>query len=209
MSNNLKLKQGERQLRRLSTLLDILYGVLIIKVLDFLPLFENMEWMNKEYGLLAPFIEQPLTLLRIFIGVGLSLLSWTQTKNLFKSLERTDGRHSTYSILQVLFVYFFIYFAIADPNLEGGPSSPALQSLCLAISGLMGILAWRHAGIHGLSDPELKEEEFDRITSKNMVEPMTATLNIILAFIGPMVWTIGWFVWPVLIIFLQRKLKSK
>lgn len=208
MTEEFKKRQGARQLGRLKTLLDILYAVLIIKVLDFLPMAETMEWADKPYGLLNYFIEDPVILLRILIGVALTIISWNQTNNLFKSLERTDGVHALYSILQIIFVYLFIYFALADPNLEGGPSSPALQCICLAISGLMGILGWRHAGLKGLADPDLDKVEFERITRNNMKEPLTAFLNTGLAFVGPTVWTIGWLVWPFIVSFLIKRIKG-
>ena len=209
MTEDFKKRQGERLLGRLKTLLDILYAVLIIKVLDFLPNAENMDWIGKPLGLFSYFIEDPMILLRIFIGVGLTIISWNQTNNLFKSLVRTDGTHALFSILQIIFVYLFIFFAISDPNLEGGPSSPALQSISLAIAGLMGILGWRHAGLKGLADEGLDEKEFERITSRNLVEPVTALLNTSLAFVGPLAWTVGWFVWPFLINFGIKIIRGK
>ncbi len=200
MGNNVHIVPDQEYLRRLKVFIDVFYAIIFFEMLKYLPPPENMEWTKLPYGLLSLLIDHRIELLRIFIGAGLALIMWNQNNNLFKSLVKTNGFHAMLSLLQIVFVSLFIYFAIADPALVGGPSSPALQSASLAIAGFIGIWAWLYAKKHRFVDENLTEDDLHKVTKQNLKEPLTATLNISLSFIGPMVWTIGWFIFPILVI---------
>jgi len=200
MGNNVHIVPNQEHLRRLKVFIDVFYAIVFYRMLEYLPPAENMEWTKLPYGLLSLLIDHRIELLRIFIGAGLALIMWNQNNNLFKSLVKTNGFHATLSLLQIVFVSLFIYFAISDPALVGGPSSPALQSASLAIAGFIGIWAWLYAKKHQFVDENLTEDDLGKVTKQNLREPLTATLTIPLSFIGPMFWTIGWFSLPILVI---------
>jgi hypothetical protein len=192
-------------LQRLSRFIDVVYAVIFFHILsNYLPHFEELSWMDKPYGLLSHLADKRMELLRIFIGGGLTLLYWNQNNGLFKHLVRTNSTHALLSLVQVFVMILFVYFAIADPNLES-KSSPALQAACLAIAGFMGIALWKYASKHGLIRKDMSQEEIDEVTRGNLMEPLTAVFNIGIAFIGPLAWTLAWFLLPPVFIWILKK----
>ncbi len=192
-------------LNRLSRFIDIVYALLFFfMITHYMPLIEDMEWSHKPLGLLSHLIDNSSELLRIFIGGGLALMYWNQNNSLFKHLTKTDGMHAALSLIQLFLVCLFIYFAIADPALES-QSSPALQAASLALAGFTGVGAWVYASKHNLMSESLNEDEVNSITRSNLMEPSVAVVNIGLAFVGPMVWTLAWFILPVIFNWILKK----
>lgn len=195
-------------LQRLSRFIDVVYAVIFFHIMSqYLPHFEGGAWMGKPYGLLSHFYDSRVELLRVIIGSGLALLYWNQHVGLFKHLERTNYTHAALSLLQLFFVVLFVYFAITDPNLES-KSSPALQAGSLAIAGFMSVGLWKYAAKNGLIREGMSEDEVKQITKGNLMEPLTAVVNIGLAFVGPMVWTLAWFVLPPIFLWILKKRKQ-
>ena len=194
-------------LRRLSSFMDVVYAVIFFHIMSqYLPHFEGGAWMEKPYGLLSHFYDSREELLRIIIGSGLALLYWNQNVGIFKHLVRTNYTHAALSLLQLFFVVLFVYFAIADPNLDS-KSSPALQAASLAIAGFMSVGLWRYAAKHGLIREGMSDEDIKQVTKNNLMEPLTAFFNIGLAFVGPLVWTVAWFLLPPIFLWILKKRK--
>jgi len=190
---------------RLSRFIDIVYALLFFfMITHYMPLIEDMEWSHKPLGLLSHLMDNSSELLRIFIGGGLALMYWNQNNSLFKHLTKTNGMHAALSLIQLFLVCLFIYFAIADPALES-QSSPALQAASLALAGFTGVGAWVYASKHNLMSESLGEDEVKTITRSNLMEPSVAVVNIGLAFVGPMVWTLAWFILPVIFTWILKK----
>ena len=195
-------------LNRLSRYIDVVYAVIFFHILSlYLPHFEEMTWTEKPYGLLSHLWDGRMELMRIIVGAGLALLYWNQNSNIFKHLVRTNYTHAALSLVQLFFVILFVYFAIADPNLES-KSSPALQAGSLAIAGFMSIGLWKYASKNGLIREGMTNEDIDQVTRKSLIEPLTAVFNVGLAFIGPLVWTLAWFLLPPVFIWLLKKRKQ-
>ncbi len=194
-------------LRRLSRFIDVVYAVIFFHILSqYLPHFEEMTWTEKPYGLLSHLWDGKTELLRIIIGAGLALLYWNQNTGIFKHLAKTNYTHAALSLVQLFFVVLFVYFAIADPNLET-KSSPALQAASLAIAGFMSIGLWKYAAKNSLIREGMTEEEIKQVTKTNLMEPLTAVFNVGLAFVGPLAWTLAWFLLPPVFIWLLKKRK--
>ena len=194
-------------LRRLSSFIDVVYAVIFFHIMSqYLPHFEGGAWMEKPYGLLSHFYDSREELLRIIIGSGLALFYWNQNVGIFKHLVRTNYTHAALSLLQLFFVVLFVYFAIADPNLDS-KSSPALQAASLAIAGFMSVGLWRYAAKHGLIREGMSDEDIKQVTKNNLMEPLTAVFNIGLAFVGPLVWTVAWFLLPPIFLWILKKRK--
>ena len=192
-------------LGRLSRFIDVVYAVIFFHILSqYLPHFEDMTWTEKPYGLLSHLWDGRIELLRVVIGSGLALLYWNQNSNIFKHLVKTNYTHAALSLVQLFFVVLFVYFAIADPNLES-KSSPALQAGSLAIAGFMSIGLWKYAAKKGLIREGMSEEDIKQVTKSNLMEPLTAVINVGLAFVGPLVWTLAWFFLPPVFIWLLKK----
>jgi len=188
--------RGVKLLRRLETFLDVAYALLFIQILDLLPRTEELDPTSDSFGILRVFMDRPTDMLRVVIGLGLVIIYWGLSHHFTGALVRSDSKHATLVLMQLLSVCFFIYFAIADPNLEGGPSSPALQAVALLVAGVFGILGYRGARKRGFVDSRHPEKERDEILVRGCVEPVTAVIQIGTAFINPLVWTLGWFVLP-------------
>jgi uncharacterized membrane protein len=190
---------------RLSRFIDVVYALIFFHMLvTYLPIIEDMEWSHKPYGLWSHLADNSNELLRIFIGAGLALMYWYQNNNLFKYLTKTNTLHTTLSLVQVFLVVLFVYFAIADPALES-QSSPALQAGCLAVAGFMGVFGWKYAAKNKMIHDSLNEENINVITRSNLMEPSVAVVNIGLAFVGPLVWTLAWFVLPIIFTWILKK----
>jgi uncharacterized membrane protein len=146
--------------------------------------------------------------MRLVIAVGLTLISWNLTHKLLAPLERTDPRHTLLALLQLIFVCLFLFFAVADPALQS-VSSPVGQSLCLALSGFIGIAGWSYARKNGLTRADLSETEKDEVLRSAIIEPVTALLNTGFAFVGPGAWTAGWFLIPMVLLGARRRLERR
>jgi len=199
---------GRRQLQRLQTFLDVVYAVLFVKFMNYLPQTDNMAWTDLPFGLLSLLVENSVGSLRLVISVGLTLISWNLTHKLLGPLERTDARHALLALLQLIFVCLFLFFAIADPVLVS-VSSPVGQSLCLAVSGFIGLAGWSYARRKGFTRADLSETDKDEVLRNAIIEPVTALLNTGLGFIGPGVWTAGWIVIPMVLIGTRRLVERK
>ena len=189
---------GHKQLRRLETFLDVVYGVLSVQFIMYLPETEDMAWTNLPFGLLSLLLDDLVNLMRLLISVGLTLISWNLTHKLLGPLERTNGTHTLLVLLQLIFVCLFLYFAIADPSLQS-VSSPVGQSICLAVSGFIGVAGWSYARKNGLVKTFLTKAQKDDIGKSVIIEPTTALLNTGFGFVGSGSWTLGWFVIPLVL----------
>lgn len=208
MDATLNAEMGRKHLRRLEVFLDVVYALLFIRMIAYLPPAENLSWVDSPIGLLQVFADRPGELARVVIGVGLTVIYWNLNNRLLAPLSRTDSRHAVFALVQMFFVCLFVYFAISDPALKGGPSSPALQALSLAIAGFIGVVGLRYAAKAGLMDDRLTNEDRDRILRSTLIEPCTALINIPVAWIGPLAWTLGWFVIPFGVVWAIKRLKS-
>jgi uncharacterized membrane protein len=198
---------GRNRLRRLETFLDVVYAVLFVHFIMYLPETEDMAWMNLPFGLLSLLQEHLLDLMRLLIAVGLTLLSWNLTHKLLGPLDRTNVVHTLLALLQLIFVCLFLFFAVADPVLKS-VSSPVGQSICLAISGFIGIAGWSYARKKGFVRADLSEVQKDDVGRSVIIEPVTAALNAGLGFAGPVIWTLGWFVIPMILAGVRRRLHN-
>ena len=192
-------RAATRSLRRLEVFLDVLYALIVFRMLAYLPSADDMTWVGKPLGLLGRLIHDRRDLWRPVMGIGLTVVCWLLNNKRLNRLHRTDGAHTLINLVQMAFVCLFIYFAIADPMLAGGSSSRALQCASLALAGVTGQWAWAHARRYGLVDAEAPGKQLDEIGRISRTETVTAVLNMPLAWIGTITWTLGWFLIPLVI----------
>ncbi|MGF1466773.1 MAG: hypothetical protein ACFCGT_11630 [Sandaracinaceae bacterium] len=191
---------GEMHLARLKVFLDVVYAGLFLLILRELPSAEDLSWADQPWGLLKPLLfDDPVLLLRMFIGLGIILIYWNLNNRFLAPLVRSDTWHATLSLVQMVFVALFMYFAIEDPALAGGPSSPALQCVSLVLAGTLGLGAWAYAERADLVRPELSRAQRRSIATGGLIEPLTALFNLPFAWVGPLVWTLGWVVIPLVL----------
>ena len=60
------------------------------------------------------------------------------------------------------------------------------------------------AAKNNLIREEIDQEQVKAIAKDNLMEPLTAVVNVGLAFVGPLAWTLAWFVLPPVFIWLLK-----
>jgi hypothetical protein len=193
-----------RALRRLEVFLDIAFGLVAVHMLSYLPPVQDMSWVGKPLGLLGALVRNYREVWRSVMGAGMTVIAWYVASKRLNCVRATDFVHSTLVLLQAALLCLFIYFAICDPTLSGGPSSRALQSGSVALASIAGQLASRHARRRNLQDEATPQARLDEITARGRTETLTAVLTTPLSWVGPISWTLGWFVIPVVLTFAPR-----
>jgi hypothetical protein len=188
-----------RGLRRLEVFLDVLYALLAFHMLSYLPPVRDMSWASKPLGLLGALTSHGRELWRAVMGMGVTAICWQVSATRLARLRLTDAVHTTISLVQAGLLCFFVYFAICDPTLTGGPSSRALQCGSVALAAAVGHLGWIYARWRGFIDAETRPEQIEAIETSARTEIATAVLNTPLSWVGPTSWTLGWVIIPLLV----------
>ena len=205
MKSQSQLERQKKQYERLATLVDSIYALVLVILVTNLPIPDEKEWTN---GTLVEFLtSQKENFFPVIIALVLLTTYWMQNNNLFGNLVRTDVIHSSISLLQILFVFSYLYAVIlgTEPNFEGRPGVLALQSLTAALIGIAGVISWFYAQQNRrlLSD-QLTEAEIRKMKGNLLGEPITALITFPCAFLGGIAWEISWFSYPLVIRLLQR-----
>jgi len=184
------LERGEKQLFRLSVMVDVLYALMIYKLFTFMP---NPDIDNFGQAEAVKVIKESyLNYTVIFIGLVLVILYWGLSNLQFGNLKRTDGKHSALSILQVFSLMIYIYFVRLDAQFEGEVLLMQLQSIFLAIAGFLSVFSWHYSLKNNLVSDAPSPLEREAMYLKLMPEPIVSILTFPLAWFGPLVWTLGW-----------------
>ena len=190
-----ELERQGRQLSRLETLMDVMFALMLFRVIAPLPMPQEESGWVWTFGALTDFFaEEGGAILMAVIGVILIVVYWLQNNKLLGNLVRTNGNHVSFCIGQLVFLMFYAYgMAIAEEF--DSPSTRALQSLALAGVGLSGFFGFRYAARNRrlLSDA-MSDQDADALKISVLPEPVAALLTIPLAFVGPWAWEIGWLV---------------
>jgi hypothetical protein len=184
------IERGERQLKRIMTVIDVLYALMIFQVFLLMPRPEVDNFTASE--LVSVFKESYLNYMVMTVGMILILLYWGQNHLIFGNLNRTDGTLSVIAILQAFFVLLYLYFIRLDMQMGGQTLILQLESLSLAIAGGMGVWAWHYANKRKLISDSVSELERDKTYLKLMPEPITSVLTFPFAVFGPNIWTASW-----------------
>ncbi len=184
------IERGEKQLKRLSVIIDVLFALMIYKLFSFMPNPEIDGFGRDElYQVLT---ESYLNYTVIFIGIVLIILYWSQSNSLFGNLKHTNGTHATLSIMQIFALMLYIYFVRLDAEFEGETTLMIMQSLFLAIAGFLSVYSWHYAIRNNLVSEAPTKKEKEDMYIKLLPEPVVSVITIPLAFFGPGIWTLGW-----------------
>jgi uncharacterized membrane protein len=182
-------QRDERQLRRLQTLMDVIFGVLIIRIFTLLP--QPGEVLKGNRDPLTIFGEGQFVM--FVIGIILVSIYWFQSNKTNGNLVATDGKHSFISILQMLFLLLYFYSVGLDAATHSDVLALFMQSVTLALAGFAGVAAWVYASKHAeLLSEAVSEEEVVVIRHSILTEPLAALFTIPFAFISPLWWNIAW-----------------
>lgn len=208
--SNLTIAEKDRQkntLRRLQTLIDVVYGLMIFRLFVLLP-HPTQEQLAKR-DLLGMFAESGINLLIVLIGIVLIIIYWGQSNRQFGNLSRIDGRVATLSIVQLFSLLLYLYFMRLDNETQGDEFTLLMESVFLAIAGFIGIYNWNYCRKKGFFDSHLSTEESLETVYKFYPEPLVALFTIPLAFLGTGWYTVGWLLLLPITWLMNRQKKKK
>jgi len=200
------IERGEKQLFRLAFIIDVLYALIIYKIFLFLPRPEVDGFTKGDlvYVLTSSYANY----LVMLVGFVLVLIYWGQSNMMFGNLDRTDGKHSVLSLLQVISLMVYLYFVRLDVELGGETIVLQLESVFLAISGFLGVWSWHYAKKNNLISPKVTPGEINNVYLKTLPEPIVSLLSFPFAVFGPDIWTISWLL-LIPVGFVLKRFKNK
>ena len=198
-------ERDERQLRRLHTLMDVVFGVLLIRIFTFLPHPIKPETGN--FDPLVIFTEGGENFIMFIIGFILITIYWIQSNKTSGNLVATDGKHT---VLSILFLLLYLYSVRLDMETQSDVLALFMQSVSLALAGFAGVAAWVYASKRAdLVSEAVSPQEANELKISILAEPLAAAFTIPFAFIGPGVWNLSWLSVIVFGIFLKRRHKKR
>ena len=206
--NPAQQERDKRQLGRLQTLIDVVFGLLIIRLFMLLPHLTNPESGN--FDPLVIFTETGENFVMFVIGFILIAIYWYQNNKTTGNLISTDIKHTTLSIVQLMFLLLYFYSVRLDMETQSDVLALFMQSVTLALAGFTGVVAWIYATKHSdLVSEAVTPEEGNEIRLSILAEPLAATLTIPFAFISPGDWNLSWLSVVLFGILLNRKHKKR
>ena len=201
-------ERDEKQLRRLQTLMDVVFGVLLIRIFTLLP-----HPVKPETGAFDPlviFTEGGEDFIMFIIGFVLITIYWIQNNKTTGNLVATDSKHTVLSIMQLLFLLLYLYSVRLDAETQSDVLALFMQSVSLALAGFAGVAAW----IYATKQPDMvseavSDEEINELKIGILAEPLAALVTIPFAFVGPGIWNLSWLSVILFGIFLKKRHKKK
>lgn len=183
-------ERGAKQLLRLAFIIDVLYALIIYKLFLFLPR-PDVDGFTKD-DFVDVLASSYLNYLLMLVGFVLVIIYWMQSNLQFGNLERTDGKHATLSLLQVLTLMIYLYFVRLDVELDGAVIALQMESVFLALSGLFALWSWHYAVKNKLVSANINREEQIEVYLKLVPEPIVSVFSFPFAAFGPDIWTLSW-----------------
>jgi len=190
------------QLKRLETLMDVVFGLVIWRLFMLFPRPEGDD-PGSVWDVLS---SDPRAVLTVVIGIVIVIIYWTQNNLLFGYLERTDGRHTAFAIIQLFCLLLFLYAIAVGTNYESAADTRIFESVTALLVGVPAYFGWRHAkrNAHMVS-AQLSKEDADAISVQILTEPITAAITIPFAIFTPLLWEAAWFSYPLVARVLSKR----
>jgi uncharacterized membrane protein len=196
-----EVQRYKRELRRLETLIDCVFALVIVLITFDIP--RPDDFGTDDIGHFVA--EQMLAFGTSAIGLIVVLVYWFQSNVMLGNLVRTDGKHASFTIFQVFLILVYLYAVGLGADLDNVPPALAMQSLTAALVGFAAAAAWWYASKdRRLLSDELTAREIGALRLRVLAEPLTAVLTLILAFVDPLLWELGWLAYPLFAIALRR-----
>ena len=202
-----KHRRESLQLLRLTRIIDVVYAIVLWRIFLLLPspTAEQLSWDH-----IGAFLGANIgVFLMVIMGIAVTIIYWVQNNLLFGNLQSTDSRHSILSILQLFFLLVFLV-SLRD-GIELGPftGTRALESTTAALVGIAGGWSWAYAMKNNrLLLPDVTEQYAYRLRDRIMAEPITAIITLPCAFVGPIIWEISWFSYPLVVWLVRRRRRA-
>jgi uncharacterized membrane protein len=203
-------ERDKRQLGRLQTLIDVVFGLLLIRVFTLLP---HLNLTNPESGDFDPlviFTESGESFVMFVIGFVLITIYWYQNTKTTGNLVHTDLKHTVLCIGQLMFLLLYFYSVRLDMETQSDILALLMQSVFLALAGFTSVVAWVYAYKHAdLVSEAVTLQEGNEIRINIFAEPLAATLTIPFAFVGPGAWNLSWLSVLIFGFLLNRRHKKR
>ena len=191
----------KNQLRRLETLMDVVYALVIWRLFTLFPHPED----NETRSVWEVLTSDPKGVLLVVIGIVIVIIYWGQNNKLFGNLERTDTRHTAISIVQIFCLLLFLYAMRIGVEYEAQADTRLFESITAMLVGVPAYLGWRHAKRAGLISRDVSNEDADDISVAILAEPITAAITIPFAIFAPLLWEAAWFSYPLVSRVLEKR----
>jgi len=206
-------RRGAQQLRRLQTLTDVFYAIIIWRLFVLIP---KPDAENQYDSLGAYFSDNGVILAVLILGMVWAVIYWLQSTKLLGVLQATDGVHSTFVLFQLFFLLVFLYSMKLGVEIGGQAGTWCFESIAATLVGLCALLAFARARKKGLLHDDVTEEEARRLAIRYRAEPLTAAFTIPFAFLpGPVIfgfsvtWEFSWFIYPIMVAIMNRIARRK
>jgi hypothetical protein len=131
--------------KSLGVFLDVVFALMFVRIVAFLPSFQDGHWVRLPHGILSLLASQPANLTRVVFGLIITAYYWNRKNTFLSLLARSDSVIATLSIASLAFLCLFMYALLADPMYVGGAPTLFLQSVSILIASLLGLSALRYA----------------------------------------------------------------
>jgi len=207
MAAGSKPRQGILQLNRLAVLTDVVYALVLWRIFQLIPRPEHTDWTPGYF--LSFFVDNAMTFVLVIIGVAVTIIYWIQNNKLFGDLERTDGRHTAISIVQLFSLLLFLKALRIGVEMTPSAGTRALESAAAALMGFVAAWGWAYASKNRrLVHDDVPDDDALATRDRILAEPITALVTIPFAFIGPWLWEAAWLAYPLFIKLLKRRRKA-
>jgi uncharacterized membrane protein len=196
-----QLQREARELRRLETLIDTVFAIVIVVIVIDLPAPEKSAAFD-----LASFVVFRLNSLTLaMLGVIVALVYWFQSNLLLGNLNRTNGAHAALSLLQICLVLIYLLAVSLGISVGNEPLILAVQSIAAALVGFAAAAAWWYASYkRRLLTPDISDDEVSALRLRVLAEPLTALLTLALAYVNAVAWELGWLAYPLIAAMLRK-----
>ena len=201
------VKHDERLLKRIQTLVDVVYGLVLFQLFLLLP--KPTKELIETNNLSKLITTDGPEILTVVIGIIWGIIYWGQSNTLFGYLKRTNRMLTALAIVQLFMLMLYLYFIKLDNETRGDVLALFSQSVCLALAGIVGVFFWKYAWLNNMLFDELEPTQRYSIYYQFWPEPFTAALTIPFAFVGVGWYTLSWLmVIPLGILFKRRATKK-
>ena len=194
---------ARRQLERLGTLTDVVYGVALVLIIQWLPLPEESH-SGGVVWLLDLWAEYAGNIVSVIIGLVFAIIYWLRSNTLMAAVDRTDGVHTGLSIASLFFFLLLVYVVRVSAEVAA-PSRRAGESIAVALIGIAAGAAWWWARRRSLVREGTSQKEMLGVQLEAFTEPLTALVTLPFAYVGEIAWNLAWFAYIPIAAFLRRR----
>lgn len=199
-------RQGKQQLKRLNTVTDVVYGIIVWRFFDIIPKPVLGTFGMREFSTYIS--DNTMMLLLALVGILVTAIYWMQNNTLSAQLKGTDAFHSGLRLVQLFFLMIFLYsmkFGIDNGSSMYSRGFESAAAVCMGVFAGLGFLyAIRK---RRLVLEEVTESETRQLLITLLAEPITALFTLF--FINSQwLWELSWMSYP-LFKFLLRLLANK